>query len=497
MVTLQVLAEAVNGRIHAETNQQDVELSEFTADSGSVTPGVLFAAIPGLQVHGAQFVSQAVDNGAVAVVTDERGAELIGDIDLPILVVDLVAERLGEIAAEFYGNPARELRTFGITGTNGKTTTTYMLEQLLTSAGHLTALIGGVELRVGGVHTPTSITTPLPIDIQRMLAQHLSAGGSDAVMEVTSHALVQHRTDPVKFAVAGFTHLSIDHLDYHDSLEDYFNAKAQLFVPERCEAAVIIVDDEHGRAMYERASSNIERVYALAVSSTLPEGVQGWQVNMKSGESAFELIGTDGTQTAHECGLPGEHNIANAALAVAMARVGGVPEASIPREIDPFVPGRMEVISESSPKVIVDFAHNADSLAKALQAVRPLTEGRVIVVTGTAGDRDATKRFAMGEATATYADVVVITDDDPHTEDPQQIRDALIEGTVGLAAEVIEIGDRSEAITEAIMMAGELDTVIIAGRGHWTVQFVGHDLVELDDREVAREALAARASKSE
>lgn len=506
MVTLGELARKVGGSLSASRSAgvDDIDgaantpLSGLTADSKTVEAGVLFAAIPGLQVHGARFGTQAIERGAAAIITDAEGERLLGEsggpVRVPVLVVDRVGERLGEIAAAFYEEPATRLRSFGITGTNGKTTTSYMLEQVLTEAGHNTALIGGVELRVGGVRTPTDITTPLPVDLQRMLASHLAAGGTDAVLEVTSHALLQHRTDPIRFAVAGFTHLSIDHLDYHPTVEHYFEAKSRLFVPERCDAAVILVDDEWGRALYGIAADRLDRVYALTVEGELPAGAEGWVATRAGEDGGFVLVGTDGTRSEHRSGLPGLYNIANAALAVTMALVGGVPAARIPALIAPEVPGRMEVVSAASPRVIVDFAHNADALAKALLAVRPTTEGRLIVVTGTAGDRDATKRFAMGEACAVNADVVVITDDDPHTEDPAQIRAALIEGTLGHDAEVIEIGDRSEAVHAAVRLADAADTVVVAGRGHWTVQFVGHDLVELDDREVARDALDAKAA---
>lgn len=472
-----------------------LEISDVVQESQKAAPGVLFAAAPGYRVHGATYADQAIELGATAIITDADGAVRIGAAAVPLIIVEGISERLGEIAAICHGNPAESLRSFGVTGTNGKTTTTYMLEQILTSLGRSTALIGGVELRIGGDSESTSITTPLPTDLQRMLAQHVSAGGSDAVMEVTSHALLQYRTDPVRFKVAGFTQLSVDHLDFHPSIDEYFAAKSLLFMPERADIAVIVTDDESGRALYEIAKSRMSCVYAVSVAGELPEGARGWQAEIADGGSGrFTLRGTDGSVGEFECGLPGLYNISNASLALAMAIASGIPSSDLPRQIAPHVPGRMEVISEAQPRVIVDFAHNADALAKALIALRPTTEGRLIVVTGTAGDRDATKRFDMGRSCALNADVVVITDDDPHTEDPQQIRNALIEGTVGLDAEIIEIADRSEAVFEAVKIAEDADTVMIAGRGHWTVQFVGHDLVDLDDRELAREALTYRAA---
>jgi UDP-N-acetylmuramoyl-L-alanyl-D-glutamate--2,6-diaminopimelate ligase len=498
MVTLAELVTAVGATANkAATALGQTTLTDVTADSNSVVAGGLFAAIPGTNVHGARFARQAFERGAIAVITDAEGRGLIDREDLPILEVERLVARLGEIAGLLHGNPAAHLRSFGVTGTNGKTTTTYMLEDILSKAGRVPALIGGVELKIAGASSPTDITTPLPVDLQRMLATHLEAGGTDFVMEVTSHAMLQYRTDPIRFAVAGFTHLSQDHLDYHPTIEHYFEAKSSLFTAERCEQAVISVDDVWGERLFALAQTRLDHVYALALERPLPSNVRGWWVEKGSSAGQFVLHGTDGRDATFTCGLPGDYNIANAALAITMALAGGVPLEAVPRTIAPTVPGRMEIVSESSPRVIVDFAHNADALAKAISALRPTTEGRLIALTGTAGDRDATKRFAMGEATAKHADVVVITDDDPHTEDPARIRAALIEGTVGHDAEVIEIGDRTEAIRAAVMLAADEDTVIIAGRGHWTVQFVGEGLVELDDREAAREALVLRAERSE
>lgn len=506
MITLAELTRAIGGVLTPAAEMTAAESAQLipdgvTADSAAVEAGMLFVATPGYRTHGAKYAADAIHRGAIAVVSDHEGAGMIREsfpqgLPVPVLEVAEVFARIGEIAALCYGEPAKELRCFGITGTNGKTTTSFMLEHILQAAGRCPALIGGVELRIGGVHTATDITTPVPSELQRMLAEHLAAGGNDAVMEVTSHALQQHRTDPIRFRAAGFTQLSIDHLDYHPDIEHYFAAKSSLFTPERCEAAVILVDDAWGRRLYEqlaKSGQRTPRLAALAVTTELPPGAAGWQVRLSAETGHFTMHGTDGSVHEHECALPGSYNSANAALAVALALVGGVPAAQIPRSISPAVPGRMEVISEASPRVIVDFAHNADALEKALRALRPSTEGRLIVVTGTAGDRDASKRHAMGEACATNAELVIITDDDPHTEDPAQIRAALIAGTAAGSAQVLEIADRASAIHAAVRLAEPADTVIIAGRGHWTVQFVGHDLIDIDDREVAREALAARA----
>lgn len=470
----------------------DTKITGITADSAAVGPGMLFAAMPGSRTHGARFAEAAMHAGAVAVVTDEAGGSLIGG-DAPVIIVPRLGEQIGHIAAMVYGQPAERLRLYGITGTNGKTTTSFMLQHLLSTAGRNTGLIGGVELRVGRESTPAVLTTPMPSDVQRLLASHVAGGGTDLVMEVTSHALVQQRVSPLRFAVAGFTNLTQDHLDYHSTLREYFEAKAALFTPERCDAAVIMIDDEWGRTLYERAVSTLDRVYAVSTSDELPSEAAGWRV-VTEAPGAFTMLGSDGSMSRHEIDLPGEFNVANAALAVGMALAGGVAVGELPEKISAVVPGRMETISVAGPRVIVDFAHNTAALTLAMSALRPTTQGRLIVVTGSAGDRDAEKRVAMGRVVAEHADVVIITDDDPHREDPALIRRALLDGAQGRRATVTEIADRSLAIREAILRADDEDTVLLAGRGHETVQEVGDRLIELDDRQVAREALGMRRS---
>ena len=499
MVTLTSLAEQVTAQVPdllpAQAPVQvflDAEVHGITSNSREVQPGMLFAALPGDRVHGASFVTAALEAGAVAVVTDEQGHAMMQNADVPVLTVPNIKTHIGLIASIVYGDPGERLRLFAITGTNGKTTTSYMLEHILRSADCKVGMIGGVELKIGTQVAPSVLTTPMPSDLQRLLAQHVDAGGTDLVMEVTSHALVQHRVDPLRFDVAGFTNLTQDHLDYHDSLEDYFLAKASLFTPQRCEAAVILVDDEWGRRLFELASARVPRVFALGLHSQLPPGAQGWSAQLGHEQRSFVLRSTGGEDTQHEVSLPGEFNISNAALAVCMALVAGVPRARIPKLIAPIVPGRMELISESHPRVVVDFAHNTAALQQAMQALRPGLEGELIVVTGSAGDRDADKRADMGRAVAEAADLVYITDDDPHSEPPELIRRALLDGTLGGPAVVTEIADRSEAIHAAILRADDNDTVLIAGRGHETVQEVGAEQRELDDRVVARAALQRR-----
>jgi len=457
------------------------------ADNRTVRPGDLFAGVPGLHVHGARFSAQARAAGAAAVLTDSEGAALAGDG--PLVVIDDVAAHLGAVAAQIYDHPADKLTTFAVTGTNGKTTTAFMLEYILSRLERKTGLIGTVALRIVGEDIPASLTTPMPAELQGFLAELVRRGGTDLVMETSSHALVQGRTDPICYDVAGYTNLTQDHLDFHHTMEEYFAAKATLFTPERARRAVVVVDDDWGRRLVRESADDID-VIALAIRSELPAGMRGWQF------SAGRLTSTEGDSFEVKTSLPGDFNIANAALAATMALAGGVAIDDVASlgVIAPVVPGRMEVIS-TRPRVVVDFAHNTDALVKAMQALRPSTRGRLIVLTGAAGERDQAKRPAMGEAVARYADAVIITDDDPHGEDPASIRADVLEGTRRHKTPVKEIANRAEAIRQSILDASVQDTILLAGRGHETIQDVGGELIQLDDRAEARRVLALRAQE--
>lgn len=489
MSKLSTLAALCGGHASGESS-----IDSVASSSGAVKPGSLFAAVPGARVHGASFASQAEAAGAVAIVTDPAGEQILANAgnELPRIVVENVAARLGEIAAHVYGRPANALRSFAVTGTNGKTTTAYMIDNVLSNLGRTPGLIGTIEIRIGGERIPASLTTPMPADLQAILAEFVARGGTDVVMEASSHALIQGRTDPIQFDCVGFTNLTQDHLDFHKTMDAYFEAKAVLFSARKAKNAVITVDDEWGKRLYERAARELTgTVWALAVHGELPAGYVGWQV-LERVDGGVELVSTTGEKRGFSTTLPGGFNVANAALALLMVGASGVHIQDLPQRVDPTVPGRMEVISPSGPRVVVDFAHNTDALEKAMEALRPDTRGKLVVVTGAAGERDAGKRFAMGQAVARGADCVVITDDDPHGESPAAIRQAVLEGCQGQSAQVTEIADRGEAIAWAIEHADGCDTILIAGRGHETIQEVQGKQIFLDDRVEARSALAAR-----
>jgi UDP-N-acetylmuramoyl-L-alanyl-D-glutamate--2,6-diaminopimelate ligase len=471
-----------------------------TLDSRSVLPGDLYAALPGAVTHGAEFVAKARQAGAVAVLTDPAGADRAAATGLPVLVVDKPRSVLGAVASRIYGEPTSELRLLGITGTNGKTTTSFLLDAVLRDLGPA-ALIGTIQTRVGDEVVKSVRTTPEATDLQALFAVMREHAVAWCSMEVSSHALAMGRVDGARFAVAGFTNLTQDHLDFHKTFEDYFQAKASLFTPERCDAAVVTIDDEYGRRLAAQT------VVPLITVST--KGEADWTVANKhqserpgrwGGEgivqstTVFDAVGPGETLTL-EISLPGEFNIANALLATAMLRQLDVPAEAIATGLrNASVPGRMELFTrEDGLAVVVDYAHTPDAVALALNAARGATKGRLFAVVGCGGDRDPWKRPAMGAAAAKAADVVIVTDDNPRSEDPAAIRAAALAGAREAVPDVNlhEIGDRRRAIASAIELAGPGDTVVVLGKGHETGQDVGGVIHPFDDRETVRELLEA------
>lgn len=466
----------------------DGEVTGVTLDSRSVQPGDLYAALPGARTHGARFAPGAVAAGARAVLTDPAGARQL-DLPVPVLVVDDPRPPLGAVSALVYGDPAARMRTFGVTGTNGKTTVTYMLAAALEALGMPAGLIGTTGTWMQGRRLPTVRTTPEAPDVHALLSIMAGAGVEAVAMEVSSHALTLSRVDGITFDVAGFTNLTPDHLDFHETMEHYFAAKADLFTARRSRRAVVNVDDEWGRR--------------LARQVRLPTVTYGfaddadWTVRDLRSDASGSRFSADGPDTTVEVVVrsPGAFNAANALAALVMLVAAGQPADSAAEAIEAFhgVPGRMEVVSApgSAVTVIVDYAHTPDAVERALTAVRPLTHGRIWCVLGCGGDRDAQKRPAMGRIGAMYSDHLVVTDDNPRSEEPAAIRAAVLRGARLAEATVEEIGDRAQAITAAITRAGDGDTVMILGKGHETGQEVAGVMHPFDDRVVAREAMEA------
>ena len=482
----------------------EVEVTGISLNSRAVEPGDLYVALPGAARHGADFVPQAVEAGAVAVLTDDAGARLLAPAETPVPVVIVESPRnvVGPLSALIYRSQpgAGQPLLFGVTGTNGKTTTTYFINSLLRALGRSTGLIGTIEIHAGGDPIPSLLTTPESTDVHALLALMRERGLAAAAMEVSSHAISFQRVDGVLFDVAGFTNLTQDHLDLHLTMDGYFATKAELFTPRRARAAVVTVDDEWGRRLAGTTTvpvTTLSTAGAAAdwtVSGTAPRGLG----------TEFTLSGPDGARLTVHTGLPGSFNVANAALAAVMVLTAGVDAAALQTaldESDPFtvaVPGRMQLVS-TEPAAIVDFAHNTDALARALEAVRsPDTDSNLIVVFGATGQRDQGKRPAMGAIAARLADTVIITDDDPHDEDPAAIRADVLAGAReaqekdSLACEVLEVFPRAEAIRRAVELARPQDTILVAGRGHEVWQEVKGVNHALDDRVELRSALTAR-----
>ncbi len=477
-------------------------VSGITMDSRLVRPGDLYVALSGAHHHGAEFARQAAEAGAVAVLTDSAGGQIAQGLSLPVVVVDHPRQAMAAVAATIYGRPADALTMCAVTGTNGKTTTTFLLEAALRADGVNTGLVGTVGFRLNGEPldcVPTTVTTPESTDLQALLAFLVEEGAETVVMEVSSHALVLGRTEAITFDVAAFTNLGRDHLDFHANVESYFEAKASLFSPERTKHAVINVDDPRGRELVQR----IGRRSGIGLTTVSLDGkaacrALGYRVQ-PDGRTAVRAD-VRGRILDFSLNLPGEFNIRNALTALAMvdAIEGDLDRAAIGLG-QAEVAGRMQRVElgEGAPLVYVDFAHTPQAIAAALQALgSPRRSRRRIVVLGCGGDRDPQKREPMGESAAHNADVVIATDDNPRSEDPRAIRSQLINGARGavrgadLQTEVIDGGDRRSAIRRALQLARAGDVVAILGKGHELGQEVAGTVLPFSDPVVAAEEWA-------
>jgi len=439
-----------------------VDVRDLAYDARAATPGALFFCVPGARADGHDFAPEAVERGAVALVV-ERPL----DLPVPQVVVGSAREAMAVAADEFFGRPTEELEVVGVTGTSGKTTTSFLLYAILAAAGRRPGLLGTVEARVGGERRGVVRTTPEAIDLQRTFREMLDAGDRSCAMEASSHASELHRLDRVRFAVLVFTNLSQDHLDFHGDMESYFEAKRRLFV-EGSPPAVVNVGDEYGRRLAAELPGAV--TFSLTGDAAIGPG---------------ELAGV-------ELKLRGSFNVENALGALAAARLLGIDDEAIARGLESVrgVPGRFESVDEGQPfAVVVDYAHKPDALEKVLRAAREVAgAGRVICVLGAGGDRDRGKRPVMGRLASGLADVAIVTSDNPRSEDPQAIIDEIVAGAVG---EVEVVPDRAAAIARAVELAREGDVVLIAGKGAEQGQQFADRTIPFDDREAAREALRA------
>lgn len=447
-----------------------VEVRDLAYDVRTVSPGTLFFCVPGARADGHDFAGEAVGRGAVALVV-ERPL----DVSVPQLVVPAARPAMAVVAVEFFGRPTEALEVAGVTGTNGKTTTAFLLHSILDAAGRRPGLLGTVEARVGGAPRKLERTTPEAIDLQRLFREMLDAGDRSCAMEASSHAGALHRLDGVRFAVLVFTNLTQDHLDFHETMERYYQAKRRLFEGA---PAVVNAGDPWGLRLARELGDAVTFGFA-AEADVRPE-----RVELGHEGARFRVGGNDIRSR-----LRGRFNVENVVGAVAAAQVLGIGADAIAAGVEALdgVPGRFEGVDAGQPfTVLVDYAHTPDSLENVLKAARDEGEGRLICVFGCGGDRDREKRPLMGRVASELADVVVVTSDNPRSEDPQAIIDAVVAGAIG---DVQVEPDRRAAIGQAIEAAREGDVVVIAGKGHEQGQEIDGELLPFDDREVAREAL--------
>lgn len=472
-----------------------------------ILAGDLFAALPGSSAHGASFASDAIERGAVAIFTDRAGLGIVREqfdrLPVPVLVHEHPRTVLGRVSALVYGNPSEKMTVIGITGTSGKTTTAYLLEAALSAAGRRTGLIGTIETRIVGMRVPSALTTPEAPHLHALFALMVERGLDTVVMEVSSHALSLGRVDGTVFSVGAFTNLSQDHLDFHDTLEEYFLAKSRLFAADsrvRTRSAVVCVDDVWGRRMAEIADSAGSTVLTVSVNADSDWTVKDWSKD-PTGNQSFTLVEPSGSRHAASIRLPGRYNVANAVLAAAICAAAGV---DVQRAIDGMaevdVPGRVQRISRGQDFLaVVDYAHKPAAVEAVIETLREQTEGRIAVVLGAGGDRDKAKRPLMGAAGARGADLLVITDDNPRSEDPDVIREAVQAGALEVAedirAEVRNVAGRGSAIAEAVRWAREGDVVLVAGKGHETGQDIGGVKYPFDDRVVLADAIDRRIAE--
>jgi UDP-N-acetylmuramoyl-L-alanyl-D-glutamate--2,6-diaminopimelate ligase len=475
-VPLAAVAEAVRAEVRGDPTAL---LEEVALDPEEVVEGTLFCCVRGARVDGHDLARIAVQRGARALLVERWLA-----IEVPQLLVPSVRAAIGPAAATVYGRPAEDLTVVAVTGTNGKTTVTYLLESIFAGAGLRPGLIGTTGARVDGEPVATALTTPEAPGLHRLLARMRDAGVRAVAMEVTSHALVQGRVDGIVADVAVFTNLSQDHLDFHRTMEAYFEAKASLFAPERARRGVVNLGDPWGARL-----AGIARVPVSTFALAAPADLTASDVEVRTDGSRFRVEGVE-VRTA----LRGRFNVENCLAALAAARVLGLDLAQAAAAIAgaPGVPGRMEPVDAGQDfLVLVDYAHTPAGLATAIAEARALATGRVIVVFGCGGDRDRTKRRAMGLAATSGADLSILTSDNPRSEDPLAIIAQVEEGArAGSGAFEVE-PDRRAAIAAALRAARRGDVVLIAGKGHEAVQAFADRTVPFDDRAVAHEELRA------
>jgi UDP-N-acetylmuramoyl-L-alanyl-D-glutamate--2,6-diaminopimelate ligase len=493
-VTLAELARVAGAPIGA--GDGSVLVTGIAVSTQAVQPGDLFVALPGMRGHGADYADQAVRCGAVAVLTDVDGAAAARAAGVPCIVSDRLRQRLGELSAFVYGTAQNTPVLFGITGTNGKTTTAHVLEAVLAQMGVTTGLSTTAERHINGEVFVSRLTTPEAPDVHALLARMNEENVHAAVLEVSAQGLTHGRVDGLVFDCVGFTNLSIDHLDDYGTLENYFAAKEELFSPERARAGVVSLESSWGTRLLAAP-----RIPVWSISAD-PDADADWRLEILGQDpvaTRFRVSNRDGAAVETSVALLGDHLVADAGLAVAMVLTAGYPAAQVQAALEPrievYIPGRTECVSgPDGPRVYVDFGHSSDAFEKTLRAVRAVTPGRVIMLFGADGDRDPHKRPEMARVAAAGADIVVITDHHPRFEDPPSIRRMLVEAAREAfpAKQIVEVSPPEAAIDFAVDLAGDGDAILWAGPGHQDYRDIRGVRTPYSARALARAALARR-----
>ncbi|OQW37045.1 MAG: UDP-N-acetylmuramoyl-L-alanyl-D-glutamate--2,6-diaminopimelate ligase [Nitrospira sp. SG-bin1] len=493
-MTLATLLQGLDERVKILDCQGDmgVSVGAITDDSRAASPHSLFVAVKGERVDGHDFIPVAIRGGIAALVSQEP----VTGVRLPFVRVDDSRKALGLLASHFYGDPSSHLRMIGVTGTNGKTTTSYVCKALLEALGRSVGLIGTVAYQIGARTIPATHTTPGSLELQRLLAEMVAGGCATAVMEVSSHALAQDRTSGCEYDVAVFSNLTQDHLDFHKTMEEYFEAKLKLFTGlkggrKSNKRGIVNIDDPYGKRIVGLCPAPVW-TYALKAKADL----RAEAVRLSLQGTTF-IAATPAGSFPIESHLVGEHNVYNLLAAIGVALHEGATPEQIRQAVAKVmnVPGRFERVMAGQPfTVAVDYAHTEDALVRLLTAAQALKTGRIITVFGCGGDRDRGKRPRMGEAAVHYSDVVILTSDNPRTEDPLSIIDQVEVGVLEALrqrphVQYRKVPDRREAIEEAVREAQRADMVLIAGKGHEDYQILGTKKIHFDDREVARDAI--------
>lgn len=456
----------------------------ITHDSKSVHPGDLYVALLGAKNHGIDFIDEAISNGAVAVASDSHGVSIAKQKGIPVIELSNARKDMAKLAAEVYGHPEKKLELVGVTGTNGKTTTTQILRSIFLDAKKQVGVIGTLGTYLNEEHMPGARTTPESTDLYATLAVMAERGITHVFMEVSSHALALNRVSGIKFDIAIFTNLSQDHLDFHGTMDNYFAAKALLFTPEFSKQAIICTDDDWG--------------VKLAAQTKIPVITIGANGDWKTTQATSNADGMTTQKIEFQNADPisisvnmlGTYNATNAACALAASQILGL---SLEAGLESLknvrsIPGRLEKVSIESPgTVIVDYAHTPDAVATVLTVIKDANPKRIITVIGCGGDRDPLKRPLMGKVAAQLSDIVIVTDDNPRSEDSAAIRKAVINGTTDCPAQVFEIGDRRSAISKALQLAEFDDVIAVLGKGHESGQEIAGKVFPFDDRVVVNE----------